>query len=70
MRLNENKTLKEFREKGFYVNGCSFFYEVNSLCRIVFNLNRYSDDYLEYVGEEYCTLVDPQKYKKEIQYTF
>lgn len=67
MKINENKTLKEFREKGFYVIGYSLVYDVNSLCRMVFDINCYSDDYLCYTGEEYSTLVNPKRYKKEIK---
>ncbi len=46
MYINENKTLKELRERGFYINAYSLYYDVNSICSIVFDMNCYSDDYL------------------------
>lgn len=67
LKINETKTLKELREKGFYINAFCFYYEVNSICRIAFDMNIYSDNYLCYIGEEYSASLDSKKYRKEIK---
>lgn len=63
MYLNENKTLKELREYGFYIHHFSFYYDIDIMCRLVFNANRLDDDYLRYIGFECSDLMDYKKYK-------
>jgi len=67
LKINENKTLKELREKGFYILGYSFYYDIDSLVRIVFSANCNDEDYLKYIGNEYSALVEKNKYKKDIE---
>ncbi len=68
LKLNENKTLKELREKGFYVIGASMFYDVNSMVNLVFDINIFNTDYyLRYTGNNYYGLIGPNEYKVEIE---
>lgn len=65
MYLNENKTLKELRERGFYIGNFSFYYEIDSFSRLVFEANFLDKDYLKFIGTEYSGLVYVKEYEKE-----
>lgn len=67
LKLNENKTLKELSDKGFYICAYSCYYPVNKIIDVVFSLNKMMDDYLCYVGCEYRALVEPNQYENEIK---
>jgi len=51
----------------YYILGYSFYYDIDSLVRIVFSANCNDEDYLKYIGNEYSALVEKNKYKKDIE---
>ncbi len=67
LKINEDKTLKELREKGFYVYAWNLLFPINSLVSISFDLNRYDEYYLRYNGIEMNALLEPGSYDKEIE---
>lgn len=68
MYLNENKTLKELREKGFVFNNIELLYYVEKGIYLAFDLDVDNEYFLKYIGEELIALIntDEQEYKDKI----
>lgn len=68
MYINENKTLKELREKGFVFNNIELLYYVEKGIYLAFDLDVDSKYFLKYIGEELIALIntDEQEYKDKI----
>lgn len=69
LKINENKTLKELKEKGFVFNHMELLYYVEKGIYIAFDLDVDSDCFLKYIGQELLILenINENKYKKKIE---
>lgn len=69
LKINENKTLKELKDKGFIFNHIELLYYVEQGIYLAFDLDVDNEYFLKYIGEELFTLIntDEAKYKTKIK---
>lgn len=65
MKINTNKTMQEFINKGFIFGHIELLYKIKEGVYLAFNMDELSDDFLKYIGEECFLLITQEEYESE-----
>lgn len=65
IKINENKTLKELRDKGFIFGLLELLYNIRNGIYLAFDLNEKCEDYLCYIGEQCFIMCNPGDYEND-----